>query len=435
MDRRMNLPFLQSRSGAFSFLSGKKRDSSGLIVERPGAEEGAWERWVIRNGEASLISTETLSLDACERMVILPTRYLHAWPLWISAEGDSGELVRLELSGRHLLRRGMESSLAILPIGVDKERRLVLAVCPEEPFAEDGMPAGWEEAGTLSFQAAFWSGKTDLVIWREWDSLHLAFYRNGSPVWFCDASAESLPQLAFRCALRLREEGVIAGLPVKILMAGLGEGSSRRISDSLLSVFPGSSVIARHPELPPPQAPSAQSHKPLDLPPGTAREKRARRAQKERLLHLAAVAAGIYALLLAWASGDLLMRRTELGKLRAECSSLESSANQARASSERWKALRGAVDPTVFALDLLSVVAAPTEGGKIRLTRFSIERGRLQISAEATDVTQAYAFMERIKKSEELSAYDWTSGQPQLAGKNSVRFDMEGTNRDEKPGS
>ena len=217
-------------------------------------------------------------------------------------------------------------------------------------------------------------------------------------------------------------------------MAGLGEGSSRRISEALAMLCPGSSVIARTPELPPPHPPSPESNRPVDLPPVAAREKRARRAQKERLFHLAAVAAGVYALLLVWASGDLLVRRAELAKLRSECSSLESAADQARASSERWKALRGAVDPSVFALDLLSVVAAPTEGGKIRLTRFSMERGKLQISGEATDVTQAYAFMERIKKSAELSAYDWTSGQPQLAGKNSVRFDMEGTNRDEKPG-
>jgi hypothetical protein len=45
-------------------------------------------------------------------------------------------------------------------------------------------------------------------------------------------------------------------------------------------------------------------------------------------------------------------------------------------------------------------------------------------------VTQAYAFIDQLKKSAALREYDWTAGQPQLAGKNSVKFDMEGVRPD-----
>jgi len=42
-------------------------------------------------------------------------------------------------------------------------------------------------------------------------------------------------------------------------------------------------------------------------------------------------------------------------------------------------------------------------------------------------VSQAYAFIEQLKQNPLLQEYEWNAGQPQLAGKNSVRFDMEGT--------
>ena len=48
-------------------------------------------------------------------------------------------------------------------------------------------------------------------------------------------------------------------------------------------------------------------------------------------------------------------------------------------------------------------------------------------------MTQAYGFMESLKKSPILQQYDWTSGQPQLAGKNSVKFDMEGARAHANP--
>jgi len=142
----------------------------------------------------------------------------------------------------------------------------------------------------------------------------------------------------------------------------------------------------------------------------------------------------IYTLLLLWVSGDLMIHRMELARIRKAIAAVARPASEARADSERWKSLRSAVDPSFYALDLLAAVAAPTEGGKVRLTRFTMEPGKLQVSGEATDVTQAYAFEEQLKKSPALQAYEWTSGQPQLAGKNSVRFDMEGSRSDANTG-
>ena len=54
------------------------------------------------------------------------------------------------------------------------------------------------------------------------------------------------------------------------------------------------------------------------------------------------------------------------------------------------------------------------------------------LSGEAADISQAYQFLERVKKSAVLQDYDWTARQPQLAGKNKVRFEMEGARPDAK---
>jgi hypothetical protein len=139
------------------------------------------------------------------------------------------------------------------------------------------------------------------------------------------------------------------------------------------------------------------------------------------------VAAILYLLLLAWGSGDLLIRQAALKRIRREVADIAAPALQAKQESERWNALRPAIDPTTYPLDLLAAATSPTEGGKVRLISFNLEQGHLLISGEATDVTQAYAFIEQLKKNPLLQEYDWTSGQPQLAGKNSVKFDLEGT--------
>jgi Tfp pilus assembly protein PilN len=143
----------------------------------------------------------------------------------------------------------------------------------------------------------------------------------------------------------------------------------------------------------------------------------------------------LYLLLLIWGAGDLLIRRNALKKIRAEIAGIEAAAQEANNQSQKWRGLRSAIDPTTYALDLLAAVATPTEGGKVRLTRLSLEQGRLQLSGEATDVTQAYGFIEQLKKNPLLRDYDWNAGQPQLAGKNSVRFDMEGTKSDATTGT
>jgi Tfp pilus assembly protein PilN len=413
----------------------EKKQKGGVVIERPGVEKGSWQRWYLPDGsglDPSLLSQESPMPQQSLRVVALPSVTLFAWPLWIATEGNSSDLVRMELSGRHLLKRGMEESLSVVPILERGNRRLVLAVGPDEPFPNEQMPHAWKDAARFELPSRLFNegATTDLILWSEWETLQMALYREGRPVWFCEIREEGLPGHVRRIALRLLAEGVLDHPPREILIEGMSGEWTSRCASALSTAFP-EARIRRHPASPhTPPSPPALPQDACDFPTAEAKAARISRVGRKRLLSYAVVAGVFYLVLLLWGAGDLVIHRLALGKIQREISLIEAPTAEARAETERWHSLRSSVDPDTYALDLLAAVAAPTDGGKVRLTRFSLDGGRIQISGEATDVTQAYGFIEQLKKSPLLQEYEWNSAQPQLAGKNSVRFDMEGNRPD-----
>jgi hypothetical protein len=228
---------------------------------------------------------------------------------------------------------------------------------------------------------------------------------------------------------------VIAHLPKSVAIHGISSGTADFCARELQVVFPGvivhaqdSSEEGQEQVSPQPFLPEA----PFTILPTEAQTEQLRRKKLHALLSYAALGAILYSLLLLWGAGDLMIRKSALKRLRREVASLEGQTLLAKNDSERWISARQAVDPSTFPLDLLAATAAPTEGGKVRLTGFTLDHDRLQISGEATDVTQAYGFIEQLKKNPLLQEYNWSAGQPQLAGKNSVRFEMEGARATQK---
>lgn len=432
--------------------SGKAK--GGVVLERPAQEAGTWQRWHLPpEGDPELLGKATPLATRMHRVIALPSSSLFSWPLWIAAEGDVGALVRMELSGRHLLKRGMEDSLVMIPVLKHEGRRLILAVAPDEPFPEQGMPANWKEATRFEFPARIHGGAegSDLILWLEWGTIQAAFYREGKVVWFSGLREQGLTGLLRRVSLRLLAEGVLEHPPATVRIEGMPAELTAAYAEELGQAFPGADIhrvlvppapwwggerrVPRPRRRSSPPDPPHLPEEPFDIPPSGARLQRASHGRREKLFSLAIVMAFLYLLLLIWGAGDLLIRRNALKKIRAEIAGIEAAAQEANNQSQKWRGLRSAIDPTTYALDLLAAVATPTEGGKVRLTRVSLEQGRLQLSGEATDVTQAYGFIEQLKKNPLLRDYDWNAGQPQLAGKNSVRFDMEGTKSDAATGT
>ena len=430
-DQERSLPVEEKSSSPLR----EKKQKGGVVIERPGVEKGTWQRWYLPEGSGAIpafLTQENPPPQQSLRVVALPSVTLFAWPLWIATDGSAGDLVRMELSGRHLLKRGMEESLSVVPILERGNRRLVLAVGPDEPFPTEGMPPSWKDAARFELPSRLFNegSATDLILWSEWETLQMALYREGKVVWFCEIRDEGLPGHVRRIVLRLLAEGVLDHPPREILIEGMSGDGTARCASALAQAFPDAR-IRRYPALPnTPPSPPALPQDAFDFPPAEAKVERISRVGRKRLLSYAMLAGVFYLILLLWGAGDLVVHRLALGKIQREISLIEAPAAEARAETDRWHILRSSVDPDTYALDLLAAVAVPTDGGKVRLTRFSLDGGRIQISGEATDVTQAYGFIEQLKKSPVLQEYEWNAAQPQLAGKNSVRFDMEGNRPD-----
>jgi len=403
----------------------EKVRTGGFVLEWSGSDQGSWERWHLSEGEpAHPLAPGEASPKNSRQILTLPTASLFAWPLWISTEGEPLDLIRLELAGRHLLKRGMEDSLRMLPVVTLEARRLVVALASEEPFPEEGLPENWKKAERFEIRANLLNApEEDLLIWKENGVFHASFQRDGKCIWFCGLREDLSPGVLLRASLRLHSEGILLH-PVRRIRILAPDGAYDQ--RSLAAAFPHAQITKGPQVLPD----TATLSKAVDFPPAPATAERGKRRQWELIRQIGLGAALIYALSMLWMAGDHLIHRHALGAWKQKLATLQSSASQARADSSRWKTLRPAVDPTTYPLDLLGAVAAPTEGGKVRLTAFMMEKGRLQVSGEATDVTTAYAFIEQLKKNPALGEYEWNAGQPQLAGKNSVKFDIEGTHPD-----
>lgn len=395
-------------------------------ILRPGPEE--WELWSLSDKEGThregTVSAKSLG-SFRHVLLALPTRSILAVPLWISADGDPRELAELELSSRHLLRKSAEP--ACLPVLKQDGRQLVLAMAAvDTPEAEEF----FKKAETFEFAARLIpAGGADLVLWRESGALCFAFYREDHCVFFA-SSGETSPGPAFcgalfRIAMRLHAEGVLSRFPARVRLAGSfsteecqAVGHALRIDWELQDPAP------------PPRAPEV----PSNPAPPAARAEIDRRTRLRKLGMAAVAGLSVYAMILAAAALDLGIRKIQLDRLATRLALMETTAAEARKTVTSWGAFRSAVDPGAFAIDQLDAVASQIPGEQVRLTQYNYDKGRLVIAGEAADVSQAYGFFEKVKKVPMLQDYDWTSRQPQLAGRNKVRFEMEGVRPDAKTG-
>jgi hypothetical protein len=395
-------------------------------ILRPGP--AGWELWKLsgKEGPQKLGEISAKALGAFRNLLLaLPTRSILSVPLWVASEGDSTEMAELELSSRHLLRKNSETHS--LPILQQDGRSLVLGLASsDDPEATEYFKA----AKNFEFPARLLPSEgADIVVWRELGDICFAFLREDKCVFFA-SSGEPVAGPAFcgvlsRAALRLRAEGVLARIPAKLRLIGdfskeecEALGHSLRIDWELVE------------EVPAPLPPDS----PSDPAPPTARAEIHRRSQVRRWGLMAAGILAAYALILLLVAADLVWQRLQLRSLAAELSSIEASAQDSQKLVSSWSDVRSALDPGAFAIDQLDAVASQIPGEQVRLTQYNMDKGRLVIAGEAVDVSQAYEFFEKVKKVPALQDYDWTSRQPQLAGRNKVRFEMEGARPDAKTG-
>ena len=394
------------------------------FVLRPGAS--GWEFWKIppKSDPSPEPDFSSKSLGVARHlMMAVPTRSLLAVPVWISPQGDPTELAELELLSRHLLKKNAE--VYGIPILEKDGRSLVLAL---SSIDDDRAQDYYSKAATFEFPARLWdSDAEDVIVWREWGEICFAFYRDKKCVYFACTGEISIGAplcgIITRTAMRLRFEGVTLRMPTRLRLIGDFSFEDRtELRDTLQAAL-------EHSPVPPPPFLLGTYTNPA---PPSAKVEMEKRTRWQKFLFFAVGGIALYTLILLFVSGDLLVRRIQLSRLASELHSIEGAASGAHKLVTEWKEFRAAVDPASFAIDQLAAVAAEIPSEQVRLTQYSFDSGRFTIAGEAADVAQAYDYFERIKKVPLLQDYDWTSRQPQLVGRNKVRFEMEGLRPDAK---
>jgi hypothetical protein len=346
-------------------------------------------------------------------------------PLWIASQGEPTELAELELTSRHLLRKDAE--VYTVPILEKEGRSLVLALAATdgETAKEYLKRAKYFEIPAILFNPA----GADVLVWKEQGSLCFAIYREDKCVFFAATGDSNLGAtfcgVIARTAIRLKSESVITHIPAKLRFIGdFLEADAMSLGHALRLDF----EIEK--KIPAPVLPEVFS----DAAPPTALAALLSRSRLKRLASFATVGLAIYSVILFFVGADLAWQRFKFHRLNNELKSIELDSKNAKNLVSQWRQFRSAIDPQAFAIDQLAAVAAEIPSEQVRLTQYNYDKGRLSIAGEATDVSQAYEFFERVKKAQLLQDYDWTSRQPQLAGRNKVRFEMEGARPDAKTG-
>jgi len=112
--------------------------------------------------------------------------------------------------------------------------------------------------------------------------------------------------------------------------------------------------------------------------------------------------------------------------LQAEIDRDAGAVASTKEAMQRWNALDPALDPKGYPLEVLHEAARllPEEG--VRLTLFEMNLGRVILQGEAKDFTAAQLYMDAVKKSKDLSGYEWTAENPKSLPNRSARFQLDG---------
>src|SRR6201986_4332092 len=383
---------------------------------------GNWELWNFPASKRAQFvrRIESPKTVGGQIVVALPLRQTVSYATWVPTADRQlvPEMVKLQLEKRGLVQRqSVDSSLDVRILEVQEERSLVLAIvllpdlAPE--LALENAVRFEPEPFTLPLP------QDRLIVWRERQRLAVTISRGRDPIHFQvlyaeEVSNESVNEI--RCILLQLESqrminellglaiwGDFTDAEVELLQQGLGLKAFRK-------------------SLPPPSLPTTASKL---LPPQVSvlHEKPRRRRRIRRLI---AAAAGAYLLAVLAIIGYIFWQQHRITELQSQLSAEHPTVAAIQGTADQWHKVEWAVDPKLYAVELLHQVAdlLPPQG--MRLTAFQIEKGKLIIRGEASTAAGAFKFNEDIKQNAALKQFRWDMKSPSLRPDGRAEFIIEG---------
>jgi hypothetical protein len=383
---------------------------------------GNWELWNFPASKRAQFvrKIETPKAAGGHVIVALPLRQTVSYATWVPSADRAvvPEMVQMQLEKRGLIQRQTAaSSLDVRILEVQEERALVLAIvllpdlAPE--LAVENAVRFEPEPYTLPIP------QDRLIIWRERQRLAMTISRGRDPIHFQvltteEVSDESVNEI--RCILlQLESQHLINEL---LGLAVWGEFSDEEVE----RLQQGLALKTFRESVPPPSLPATASK--LLPPQVSVLHEKARR--RRRLRRLIAAAAGIYLLGILGIVAYIFWQQSRITQLQKQLSADLPTVSAVQGTADQWRKVQWAVDPKLYAVELLHQVAdlLPPQG--MRLTAFQIEKGKVVIRGEASTAAAAFKLNEDIKQNAALKLFQWDMKSPSLRPDGRAEFIIEG---------
>jgi hypothetical protein len=397
-----------------------KVDRSQLSLVR--CMNGNWELWNFPASKRAQFvrRLETPKAAGGHVIVALPLRQTVSYATWVPTADREvvPEMVQLQLEKRGLVQKqNAASSLDVRILEVQEERTLVLAIvllpdlAPE--LAIENAVRFEPEPYTLPIP------QDRLIIWRERQRLAMTISRGRDPIHFQVLSTEEVSDESvneIRCILlQLESQHLINEL---LGLAIWGEFTDEEV-DRLQQ---GLALKTFRESVPPPSLPATAS-KLLPAQVSVLHEKARRRSRIRRLI---AAAAGIYLLGILGIIAYIFWQQSRISQLQNQLTADLPTVTAVQGTADQWRKVEWAVDPKLYAVELLNQVAGLLPEKGMRLTAFQIEKGKVIIRGEASTAAGAFKFNEDVKQNAALKIFQWEMKSPSLRPDGRAEFIIEG---------
>jgi len=397
-----------------------KVDRSQLSLVR--CMNGNWELWNFPASKRAQFvrRLETPKAAGGHVIVALPLRQTVSYATWVPTADREvvPEMVQLQLEKRGLVQKqNAASSLDVRILEVQEERSLVLAIvllpdlAPE--LAIENAVRFEPEPYTLPIP------QDRLIIWRERQRLAMTISRGRDPIHFQVLSTEEVSDESvneIRCILlQLESQHLINELLGLAIWGEFTDEEVERLQQGLaLKTFRES--------VPPPSLPATAS-KLLPAQVSVLHEKARRRSRIRRLI---AAAAGIYLLGILGIIAYIFWQQSRISQLQNQLTADLPTVTAVQGTADQWRKVEWAVDPKLYAVELLNQVAGLLPEKGMRLTAFQIEKGKVIIRGEASTAAGAFKFNEDVKQNAALKIFQWEMKSPSLRPDGRAEFIIEG---------
>ncbi len=387
--------------------------------------DSAWELWrAIGNGQYQLASlTEhgpgSFTPEANRHLLALPAVSLWVLPAWLKGEPEHLQA----MASLHLEKMGVripahDRAMVVESLDELDGSHLVRILALKDqitPLASHKIiPQECRHSASCYPLPA-----DSLVLWRELGKIVLAITAGPRLVYFTPLSSTSLDANAVaeinHLCLQLSFQRVISNLSGIVMWLE----ESDALVESLRHAVGLSVSVQDKPE--PRAAGGTGRLMPQDLIEGRLAEDSKRKRRLMALaggLVMAAVIAG-FAFLIGKASQE---RDALLEKVAA----ITPKASKVEGQKAAWTEAAPAADPTASPMETLLRIMEPSASGEVTLVEYEWTPTSVVMRGRAPEISPALKYMQEIKDSEALMAYNWEPGTPQI-GENGAAFEVKGT--------